>query len=73
MAVGELAYGLLDYGGRYDWTWWTSGNNADTLANTLEPAQPPEEDQSGDDQHRPARASTSRSSTTASRAGTPAG
>jgi len=40
MAVGELAYGLLDYGGRYDWTWWTSGNNADTLANTLEPLNP---------------------------------
>jgi len=42
MAVGELAYGLLPStpGERNDWTWWTSGNNADTLANTLIPMNP---------------------------------
>ncbi|WP_435008655.1 DUF1559 domain-containing protein [Tundrisphaera lichenicola] len=40
MAFGELAYGLLDQGGRWDWIWWTSGNNADTLANTLQPLNP---------------------------------
>jgi len=42
MAVGELAYGLLPNtpGERNDWTWWTSGNNADTLANTLIPLNP---------------------------------
>jgi prepilin-type N-terminal cleavage/methylation domain-containing protein/prepilin-type processing-associated H-X9-DG protein len=40
MTLGELAYGLLDYGGRNDWTWWTSGNNADTLATTLLPLNP---------------------------------
>ena len=25
---------------RWDWVWWTSGNNADTLANTLYPINP---------------------------------
>jgi len=42
MSLGELAYGLLpsNPGERNDWTWWTSGNNADTLANTLEPMNP---------------------------------
>jgi len=42
MTVGELAYGLLPNtpGERNDWTWWTSGNNGDTLANTLEPLNP---------------------------------
>jgi prepilin-type N-terminal cleavage/methylation domain-containing protein/prepilin-type processing-associated H-X9-DG protein len=42
-AIGELAYGVLgsiDPGGRTDWSWWTSGNNADTLSNTLEPLNP---------------------------------
>ena len=40
MSMGELAYGLLDYGGRNDWTWWNSGNNGDNLASTLLPMNP---------------------------------
>jgi prepilin-type N-terminal cleavage/methylation domain-containing protein/prepilin-type processing-associated H-X9-DG protein len=40
MLIGESAHGLLDPAGRWDWNWWTSGNNADTLACTLWPINP---------------------------------
>ncbi|WP_337174998.1 DUF1559 domain-containing protein [Paludisphaera sp.] len=40
MIVGELAYGKLPPNDRWDWVWWFSGNNADTLANTLYPINP---------------------------------
>jgi len=40
MTVGELAYGKIPADERWDWVWWFSGNNADTLANTLFPINP---------------------------------
>ena len=40
MIVGELAYGKIPADERWDWVWWFSGNNADTLANTLFPINP---------------------------------
>jgi len=40
MIVGELAYGKIPPSDRWDWVWWYSGNNADTLANTLYPINP---------------------------------
>jgi prepilin-type N-terminal cleavage/methylation domain-containing protein/prepilin-type processing-associated H-X9-DG protein len=40
MLIGESAFTLLDPNGRYDWQWWTSGNNADTLGCTLWPINP---------------------------------
>jgi len=39
MLIGESAFGKLPPG-RWDWQWWTSGNNADTLAITLYPLNP---------------------------------
>jgi len=39
MLIGESAFGKLPPG-RWDWQWWTSGNNADTLAVTLYPLNP---------------------------------
>jgi prepilin-type N-terminal cleavage/methylation domain-containing protein/prepilin-type processing-associated H-X9-DG protein len=40
MLIGESAFSLLDPNGRWDWNWWTSGNNADTLGCTLWPINP---------------------------------
>jgi prepilin-type N-terminal cleavage/methylation domain-containing protein/prepilin-type processing-associated H-X9-DG protein len=40
LAIGELAYGKLPASDRWDWIWWNSGNNADTLAHTLYPINP---------------------------------
>jgi prepilin-type N-terminal cleavage/methylation domain-containing protein/prepilin-type processing-associated H-X9-DG protein len=40
MILGELAYGKLPAEERWDWVWWNSGNNADTLFNTLYPVNP---------------------------------
>jgi prepilin-type N-terminal cleavage/methylation domain-containing protein/prepilin-type processing-associated H-X9-DG protein len=40
MLLGESAFSLLDPNGRFDWQWWTSGNNADTLGCTLWPINP---------------------------------
>ncbi|WZP00866.1 DUF1559 domain-containing protein [Isosphaeraceae bacterium EP7] len=40
MILGELAYGKLPVDERWDWVWWNSGNNADTLFNTLFPVNP---------------------------------
>ncbi len=40
IAAGELAYGKIPPDTRWDWVWWFSGNNADTLANTLYPINP---------------------------------
>jgi len=39
MLIGESAFGKLPVG-RWDWQWWTSGNNADTLGITLYPLNP---------------------------------
>ncbi len=39
MLLGESAFGKLPPG-RWDWQWWTSGNNADTLGITLYPLNP---------------------------------
>jgi len=39
MLIGESAFGKLP-AGRWDWQWWTSGNNADTLGVTLYPMNP---------------------------------
>ncbi|WP_165248925.1 DUF1559 domain-containing protein [Paludisphaera soli] len=40
MVAGEVAYGKIPADVRWDWVWWYSGNNADTLANTLYPINP---------------------------------
>ncbi len=40
MLLGEIAYGKIPASDRWDWIWWTSGNNADTLATTLFPLNP---------------------------------
>ncbi|MDG3006885.1 DUF1559 domain-containing protein [Paludisphaera mucosa] len=40
MVTGEVAYGKIPANERWDWVWWFSGNNADTLANTLYPINP---------------------------------
>jgi prepilin-type N-terminal cleavage/methylation domain-containing protein/prepilin-type processing-associated H-X9-DG protein len=40
MLASEIAYSKLPANERWDWVWWASGNNADTLGNTLYPINP---------------------------------